>query len=60
MKRALPGAEGVSRADLWPSRFLTPLVDVAFLLLVFFLGATRFTTLERKVAAELPRDGPHT
>lgn len=36
---------------------LTPLIDVGFLLLLFFLVCTRFTTLENKVAALLPRYG---
>ncbi|MHC4470297.1 MAG: ExbD/TolR family protein [Planctomycetota bacterium] len=33
---------------------ITPLIDVTFLLLIFFLCAMRFKTLERKVQAWLP------
>ena len=35
---------------------ITPLIDVTFLLLVFFMCAMKFKTLERKVAAFLPTD----
>ena len=33
---------------------MTPLIDVTFLLLIFFMCAMKFKTLERKVAAHLP------
>jgi len=35
---------------------MTPLIDVTFLLLIFFMCAMKFKTLERKVAAFLPKD----
>jgi biopolymer transport protein ExbD len=35
---------------------ITPLIDVTFLLLIFFMCAMKFKTLERKVAAFLPKD----
>ncbi len=35
---------------------LLPMVDVAFLLLIAFLGSLRFIGLEEKVAVQLPRD----
>jgi biopolymer transport protein ExbD len=35
---------------------ITPLIDVTFLLLIFFMCAMRFKTLERKVQAWLPLD----
>ncbi len=35
---------------------ITPLIDVTFLLLIFFMCAMKFKTLERKVAAYLPKD----
>ena len=35
---------------------MTPLIDVTFLLLVFFLCTLRFRTLEGRLAATLPRD----
>jgi biopolymer transport protein ExbD len=38
---------------------ITPMIDVTFLLLIFFMCAMKFKTLERKVAAFLPTDrGP--
>jgi biopolymer transport protein ExbD len=36
---------------------MTPLIDLTFLLLVYFLLTGSFQTLERKVAAYLPTDG---
>ena len=35
---------------------LTPMIDVVFLLLIFFLCTLRFRALEGKLAAALPRD----
>ncbi len=35
---------------------ITPLIDVTFLLLIFFMCAMRFKTLERKVGAYLPKE----
>lgn len=35
---------------------ITPLIDVTFLLLIFFMCAMKFKTLERKVSAHLPTD----
>mgnify|MGYP003573854009 CR=1 FL=1 len=35
---------------------LTSMIDVVFLLLIFFMCAMKFKTLERKVAAFLPKD----
>lgn len=38
---------------------LTPMIDVTFMLLIFFLVATTFRQVERRLAAELPTDeGP--
>ncbi|MCR4315522.1 MAG: biopolymer transporter ExbD [Planctomycetes bacterium] len=38
---------------------MTPMIDVTFLLLVFFLCATKFKQLERRLDAFLPKDvGP--
>ena len=40
---------------------MTPMIDVTFLLLVFFMCTLRFQTLEGKLAAHLPKDaGPNT
>ena len=38
---------------------LTPMIDVVFLLLIFFIVTMRFKTLDMKIQADLPRDvGP--
>lgn len=40
---------------------LTPMIDVTFMLLIFFLVATTFRQVERRLAVELPLDeGPST
>jgi biopolymer transport protein ExbD len=36
---------------------LTPMIDIVFLLLIFFLCTTRFDTLEGKLLAYLPQNG---
>ena len=36
---------------------MTPMIDVTFLLLVFFLCTLQFKTLDAKLAAHLPREG---
>ena len=35
---------------------MTPMIDVVFLLLIFFMCATKFKTLEGKLVSTLPRD----
>ena len=35
---------------------MTPMIDVVFLLLIFFLCTIKFKTLEGKLAAYLPKD----
>ncbi len=47
------GVGGVERAE----GDLTPMIDVVFLLLVFFLTTLQFKVLEGKLPSELPRDG---
>ena len=49
MRRAIDDQEEVKLS-------ITPLIDVTFLLLIFFMCAMKFKTLERKVAAFLPKD----
>jgi biopolymer transport protein ExbD len=36
---------------------MTPMIDVTFLLLIFFLATLRFKTLDGRLAAYLPNDG---
>ena len=46
--------------DVMPAKMdLTPMIDVVFLLLVFFLCATRFKTIEDMLNANMPDGGPH-
>jgi biopolymer transport protein ExbD len=47
-------AKSLSTEDVRLS--ITPLIDVTFLLLIFFMCSMRFKTLERKVQAWLPKD----
>ncbi len=44
------------RAEEQASLPLTPMIDVTFLLLIFFLCTLRFRALEGKLTAALPRD----
>ncbi len=41
--------------DEQPSLNLTPMIDVVFLLIIFFMVGTKFTELERKVALDVPQ-----
>ena len=41
--------------DEQPSLNLTPMIDVVFLLIIFFMVGTKFTELERKIALEVPQ-----
>lgn len=38
-----------------PTVNLTPMIDVVFLLIIFFMVATKFTELERKIRLEVPK-----
>ena len=40
--------------DESPSINLTPMIDVVFLLIIFFMVGTKFTELERKIALRVP------
>ena len=40
--------------DEQPSINLTPMIDVVFLLIIFFMVGTKFTELERKLGLEVP------
>jgi biopolymer transport protein ExbD len=41
--------------DEEPSINMTPMVDVVFQLILFFLLGTKFTEMERKIGLEIPR-----
>lgn len=38
-----------------PTLNLTPMIDVVFLLIIFFMVGTKFTELERKIGLEVPQ-----
>jgi biopolymer transport protein ExbD len=40
--------------DEQPTLNLTPMIDVVFLLIIFFMVGTKFTELERKIGLEVP------
>lgn len=37
-----------------PSLNLTPMIDIVFLLIIFFMVGTKFTELERKISLQVP------
>jgi biopolymer transport protein ExbD len=41
--------------DEQPSINLTPMIDVVFLLIIFFMVGTKFTEMERKIKLKVPR-----
>ncbi len=49
--------------DEQPTLNLTPMIDVVFLLIIFFMVGTKFTELERNIALQVPKvkdAGPQT
>lgn len=40
--------------DETPTLNLTPMIDIVFLLIIFFMVGTKFTELERKIGLEVP------
>ena len=40
--------------DEQPTLNLTPMIDIVFLLIIFFMLGTKFTELERKIALRVP------
>jgi biopolymer transport protein ExbD len=38
-----------------PTLNLTPMIDVVFLLIIFFMVGTKFTELERKISLQVPQ-----
>ncbi len=43
-----------TQQDEMPALNLTPLIDVVFLLIVFFMGASKFADMERDIDLRLP------
>ena len=41
--------------DEQPSLNLTPMIDIVFLLIIFFMVGTKFSELERKITLEVPQ-----
>ena len=48
-----------SHHDEMPQLNLTSMIDVLFLLIIFFMLATRFADMERDLAVQVPRVGAH-
>jgi biopolymer transport protein ExbD len=44
-----------TQQDQLPELNLTPMIDVLFLLIIFFMVGTKFAELERSVALQVPR-----
>lgn len=44
-----------THADEQPSLNLTSMIDVVFLLIIFFMAGTKFTELERKIGLRVPQ-----
>ena len=43
-----------THVDEQPTLNLTPMIDVVFLLIIFFMVGTKFTELERKIGLQVP------
>jgi len=43
-----------THVDEQPTLNLTPMIDVVFLLIIFFMVGTKFTELERKIGLKVP------
>jgi biopolymer transport protein ExbD len=45
--------------DEQPTLNLTPMIDIVFLLIIFFMVGTKFTELERKIGVRVPEVADH-
>ena len=45
--------------DEQPALNLTPMIDIVFLLIIFFMVGTKFTELERKIGLQVPKVTDH-
>jgi len=45
--------------DEQPSLNLTPMIDIVFLLIIFFMVGTKFSELERKIGLQVPAVAEH-
>jgi biopolymer transport protein ExbD len=43
-----------TQLDEQPSINLTPMIDIVFLLIIFFMVGTKFVEMERKIAVQVP------
>ena len=48
-----------TQIDEMPNLNLTSMIDVVFLLIIFFMVGTRFAEIERKITLEVPRVSDH-
>ena len=44
-----------THCDEQPTLNLTPMIDIVFLLIIFFMVGTKFTELERKIGLQVPQ-----
>ena len=52
-----------THVDEQPTLNLTPMIDIVFLLIIFFMVGTKFTEMERNIALQVPQvndAGPQT
>jgi len=48
-----------TQLDEQPTLNLTPMIDIVFLLIIFFMVGTKFTELERKIGLRVPEVTDH-
>jgi biopolymer transport protein ExbD len=48
-----------TQVEEMPNLNLTSMIDVVFLLIIFFMVGTRFAEIERKIALEVPKVSDH-
>ncbi len=46
-----------THVDEQPTLNLTPMIDIVFLLIIFFMVGTKFTEMERSIALQVPEVG---
>ncbi len=46
-----------TQQDEQPTLNLTPMIDIVFLLIIFFMVGTKFTEMERNIALQVPEVG---
>ena len=49
-----------THVDEAPTLNLTPMIDIVFLIIIFFMVGTKFTDVERSIDFQLPKVGENT